>query len=77
MAIKRYLFVLAFALLSLVPVLGYCTDTTNMTQPQIVMIQLSQYNRLQTIITQQEMTLTQLQDRLMLLKSSSTEQQQL
>lgn len=74
---KLLLFVLSFALLSLAPAAGYCAGTTNMTQPQTVMIQLSQYNRLQTIITQQEMTLTQLQDRLMLLKSSSTEQQQL
>jgi chromosome segregation ATPase len=63
-------------LLLWVPVAGYCTDTTLQPENQLVTMQRSQYNRLKEIINQQDMTLTQLQVKLSLLKQNSTTQSQ-
>lgn len=52
----------------------YSADTTTTELQQTVTMQLSQYNRLKTIINQQEMTLATLETKLAVLGSNSTEQ---
>lgn len=52
----------------------YSADTTTTEPQQTVTMQLSQYNRLRTIINQQEMTLATLETKLAVLGSNSTEQ---
>lgn len=53
----------------------YSADTTTTEPQQTVTMQLSQYNRLKTIINQQEMTLATLETKLAVLSSNSTEQE--
>lgn len=53
----------------------YSADTTTTGSQPTVTMQLSQYNRLKTIINQQEMTLATLETKLAVLSSNSTEQE--
>ena len=75
--IKQLSLLLCCAVFLLVSAPGYCADTTTAQLPQTITISLTQYNRLKEIISQQEVTLDTLQARLNVLKSNSTEQQQL
>ena len=50
MALKRYLFVLAFACLSLVPAAGYCAGTTTASSEPMVTMSLRQYETLKSSI---------------------------
>lgn len=74
---KQLSLLLCCAVFLLVSAPGYCADTTTAQQPQTIEMSLTQYNRLKEIISQQEVTLNTLQARLNVLKSNSTEQQQL
>lgn len=75
---RKLLTILAVSLFVSVslPVVSYCSDTTTQQDSQQVTMQMSQYNRLKEIINQQDMTLTQLQVKLSLLKQNSTTQSQ-
>ncbi len=64
--------VLLLSLLLLVPAAGYCADTTTIAQHEKIEMSLTQYNQLQTIISEQEKTLITLQDRLNKLDDNST-----
>ena len=75
--IKQLSLLLCCAVFLLVSAPGYCADTTTAQPPQTIEMSLTQYNRLKEIISQQEVTLDTLQARLNVLKSNSTEQQQL
>lgn len=77
-AIKRLLTIVVVSsfVFALSPAVSYCSDTTVTQEPQQVTMQLSQYNKLKEIINQQDMTLTQLQVKLSLLKQNSTTQSQ-
>ena len=71
--IKRSLLSLLFcSLLWLVPVAGYCADTTTAQPPQTVQMSFEQYNQLKMIINGQEIALEQLQSKLDRLDSNST-----
>lgn len=58
------------------PAAGFCTDTTTASDNQTVTLSIAQYNKLSQIISQQELTLDQLQTKLNLLSQNSTVQQQ-
>lgn len=74
---KQLSLLLYCAVFLLVSAPGYCADTTTVQLPRTIEMSLTQYNRLKEIISQQEVTLDTLQARLNVLKSNSTEQQQL
>jgi septal ring factor EnvC (AmiA/AmiB activator) len=58
------------------PAAGLCTDTTTTSAQTQVVLSSQQYSRLKTIIEQQELRLTMLQDRLTTLRKHSTGQMQ-
>lgn len=72
--VKKSILLLIFALGLWLPSAGYSADTTTTAPQPTVTMQLSQYNRLKTIINQQEMTLAMLETKLAVLSSNSTEQ---
>ena len=72
--VKKSILSLIFALVLWLPSAGYSADTTTTGPQPTVTMQLSQYNRLKTIINQQEMILATLETKLAVLGSNSTEQ---
>ncbi|MGE1061240.1 hypothetical protein NXG27_01125 [Megasphaera paucivorans] len=76
MWIKKLGLLLCCLLFLSLPVAGYCTDTTTVQEPQTVVVQLTQWNKLKETINQQDMTLTTLQTKLNLLSQNSTGQEQ-
>ena len=74
--IKNVRFILLACLLLLLPPSGICFADTTIAPQETVVMQLSQYNRLKTIISQQEMTLNLLEIKLENLQNTSTGQSQ-
>ena len=75
--IKLFLLLACCVSFWLLPGHGWCADTTTMQPAQKITISLTQYNQLKEIINEQETILETLQARLNVLKSNSTEQQQI
>ena len=69
---RRKLLLLCCLFVFALPLVGLAADTTTTEPPQTVTMQVSQYNKLKEIISQQEMTLETLQLKLTMLSQNST-----